>query len=235
MKLNAKKRELKGKKVKTLREEGMVPAVIYGAKRDSEDLVLDLKEFHQVYIDAGENKLINLEIEKGKPALVLIKEVQKDFLRDQFLHVSFYEVDQNTKLTAQVPIELTGISMAVKNNIGFLVNPMDEVTLRCFPKDIPELIKISIDDLNEIGDSITLKDVELPENVEFLSTADLTTAIAYIAPPQKEIVEEEVVEEAEGEEGAEGEKGEEGEEGVEGEKKEGDEAGEGQEEEADKK
>lgn len=200
MKLKAKKRDLEGKKVASLRNEKQLPAVVYGPKRESLSIVVDSSDFGQLFREVGVNKLFELEVDNSKPVMVLVKEVQKDYLKDQFIHISFYEVDPESKISTEVPVRLTGVSMAVKNNIGFLVNPLDTLALRCLPRDIPEEIEIGIDSLNEVGDSITLANIDLPENVEFLPSADMTVAVAYIAPPQKEIVEEEVVEVAEGEE-----------------------------------
>lgn len=196
MKITAHKREIQGKKVKTLRNQNLLPASIYGPKREPMMLVLDPKEFEEVFKKAGTNQLVTLEIEaEGYRAPVLIKEVQEDFLKQEYIHVSFYEIDPTSKIVTQVPVLFEGVSPAVKNNLGFLVTPINEVEVRCLPKDIPTNFVVDISNLKEVGDNIMLSDIKVPEGVELVDIEVTSTAIAYIAPPQKEIIEEEVVEE----------------------------------------
>ncbi len=196
MKITAHKREIQGKKVKTLRNQNLLPASIYGPKREPMMLVLDPKEFEEVFKKAGTNQLVTLEIEaEGYRAPVLIKEVQEDFLKQEYIHVSFYEIDPTSKIVTQVPVLFEGVSPAVKNNLGFLVTPINEVEVRCLPKDIPTNFVVDTSNLKEVGDNIMLSDIKVPEGVELVDIEVTSTAIAYIAPPQKEIIEEEVVEE----------------------------------------
>jgi len=231
MEIKATKRDITGRKVKTIRSNGQIPASVYGPKREARSLSVDSKELRKVYEESGLNKFISLTVEsEAKPVQVLIKEMQIDPLTDGYLHVSFFAIDPNKRIVADVPVVVKGASPAVKNNVGFLVTPIELITLRCLPKDLPESIVINIDSLEEIGDNISLEDVKLASDVEFASLTDMSTSIAYIAPPQKEIEEEEPVveEEVEGEEGEEGVEGEEGEEGVEGEEAKDPSAGSGQ-------
>lgn len=211
MKIKAQKREIQGKKVKSLRKQDMLPASVYGPKREPMMLTVDPKEFAVVFDKAGTNQLITLEIGEGdQKSRVLVKEVQEDPVRREFLHVSFYEIDPTAKIVAEVPVVIEGVSPAVKNNIGFLVAPIDEIEVRCFPKDIPANFVIDISNLKLVGDNITLANIEVPADVEFVEEDLESTTLAYIAPPQKEIVEEEV--EVEGEEGEEEEGEKEGDE-----------------------
>lgn len=227
MEIKAKKRAITGKKVKNMREEGLVPGSVYGPKREPMNIVIPNKDFRKIFEEAEYNKLIDLEIEgEKKGAQVLIKEVQVDPITDEYLNVSLYEIDSNQRIVAEVPVNLIGISPAVKNNIGFLVNPIDTIELRCLPKDLPEDITIDVSNLAEIGDGIGLDKIKLPEGVEFANIADLTASIVYIAPPQKEIEEEKPETAEEVEEGEEGE----GKEGEEGEKEAGEDAGKTEEE-----
>lgn len=219
MNLKAKKREIVGKKVKNLREEKLLPASVYGPKRESTSITIDPSVFHKVFEDAGTSKLIDMEIEgESKKSRVLIKEVQEDHLKDEYMHVSFYEVDPKAKITTDIPVIVEGTSPAVKNSIGVLVTPIYELEVRCLPADIPEDITINVSELTEIGDAISVSDIDLPKGVEFVNEDVVNASLAYIAPPQKEIVEEEPEEdegeEVEGEEGsgeAEGTEGEAGE------------------------
>ena len=222
--IKAKKRELVGKKVKSLRGEALIPASVYGPKRESLPVVIDYKEFEKAYAEAGHSEMINLEVEGEKEGhKIFVKEVQINPLTQKLLHVSLYQVDMESKITIEVPIHYEGVPHAVKINLGFLVTPVNEVLLRGLPAAVPGELVVNVENLMEIGDSVLMKDIKLPEHVEFDSSVALNNAVAYIAPPQKEIVEEEKpVEAAEGEEGAEGAvEGEEGAEGTEGEGAEG--------------
>lgn len=207
MKISAKKRDVTGKKVKNLRKENLVPASVYGPKRKPENISLDPKEFKHVQEVSG-SKLIELEVEGEKSTKVIIKEVQEDPIRDQYLHVSLYEVDPTAKLTTNINIVVEGFAPAVKNNIGVLVSSLNMILVRCLPKDIPSDFIVDVSNLAEIGDSILVSDLKLPEGVELANPEIASLAIINIAPPQKEIVEEVVVAATEGEEESTAEVGE---------------------------
>ncbi|MBN1915661.1 50S ribosomal protein L25 [Candidatus Dojkabacteria bacterium] len=220
--IKAKKRNILGRKVKNLRKEGSIPATVYGPKKESEPVTVDYKEFEKVFNEAGHSQMVNFEYEGEKEeGKVLIKEVQLDSLTNRFQHVSLYQVDMDRKINIEVPIRYDGVPQAVKINIGFLVTPVTEVAVRSLPMTLPSEFVVKVEHLAEVGDSVLVRDISLPEGVEFDFGVPLNNAIAYIAPPQKEIVEEEKpAEGVEGEDDAASE-GEEGAEGKEGESKEG--------------
>jgi len=214
MKIQVKQRKVTGKKNKILRRKGIVPGVVYGPKRKSLNVELELKEFKKIFSQAGYSKLIDLEVkEEKKENKVLIREVQYEPITDSIDHVSFYELDLAKHITANIPLEVTGESKAVKESIGFLVTPLDSIEVRCLPSDLPEKFTLNISSLQKIGDSITTADLKVPRGVSLTKEVAQNATLAYIAPPQKEIVEEEKVEaeEVEGEEKkvVEGEEGEE--------------------------
>jgi large subunit ribosomal protein L25 len=204
MKLSVKKREELKRKVKGLLKKNEIPGVVYGPKRKSLNIKFDGLNFEKVLKDSGYSKLVDLEVEEEKPVKVLIREVQYEPATDKVIHVSFYELDMKKTITADVPVETKGTSTAVKDNTGFLVTPFDTLTVRCLPDKLPQKLVVDISLLNEIGDNVSIADLKLPEGVELSSEIDQNATLAYIAPPQKEIVEEEPEEEAE-EEGEEGE------------------------------
>lgn len=192
MKLKADKRDIVGKKVKTLRNEGKLPAAVCGPLKESESIVIDAKEFSKLFDEVGYNKFIDLEIPgEKKPAKVLIKEIQMDRLKDEYISVSFYQVDEDRKITVEVPIELEGEAPAVKRNKGFLVQNMYSVPLYCLPKDVPGEFTVNIEGLAETGDFIALETLELNEGVEFATGVNPRMSMVYIAARQKEIVVEE--------------------------------------------
>lgn len=201
--ITAEPREVIGKKVKELRRKGIVPAAIYGPKRESTNIQVNAREFDKLFSNVGFNKFFDIEL-GGKSSKVLVKELQRHPLKDYTIMVNFYEVDENSKITVDVPVNLLGESPAVKQNLGFLVQQMDTIALYCLPKDLPDHLEVDISTLEHPGQSINVSDIKLNEAVELDSSVDSTSAVVYIAAPQKEEVEEAPVA-AEGEAGAEGE------------------------------
>lgn len=199
MKLKANKREITGKKVKNLRGEGLTPASVFGPTKKSENIQVDKKDFIKLFKDVGYNKFFDLEIEGERPVKVLVKEIQKHPVTDSLISVGFYQIDENRKITVEVPVNFTGESPAVKLNLGFLITNMDSIAVHCFPKDLPSGFEVDISTLENPGDAITVGDIKLPEDVELDSDMDTTSAVVYIGTAQKE---EEVEAPAEGEEGA---------------------------------
>jgi len=211
MKIKVQKRRRTGRKTKHLLEEGQMPAVVYGPKRKSLNIKADRKDVQRVYESAGYSRLIDFEVDGVKKTTkVLIREVQFDPVTDIIGHISFFELDMTKPITTEIPLITKGKSKAVEENIGFLVAPMESIEVRCLPEKLPPYIEIDISSLDEIGDSVPVSDLVIPEGVEFDEDVSEAAAVAFIAPPQKEIVEEEteVAEAEEGEEEGEEEEGE---------------------------
>lgn len=209
MLIKAEKRELTGKKVRQLRKDKKLPAVIYGPSRESTNISVDPFEFRRLFKDVGYSKLFDMELD-GKNVKVLVKDLQNNVLTDEIVHVDFYQVDMKKPISAEVPIEFVGESYAAKNNIGLLVHSMTSVEVKCLPADLPAKLVVEVSDLREIGDSIAVEDLKLPEGVEFDADVAQDVPVVYIAAPQK-TVEEEEAEAAEAEASEEAEEGEEGE------------------------
>ncbi|GAB4283928.1 MAG: hypothetical protein Kow0081_0800 [Candidatus Dojkabacteria bacterium] len=209
MKLKAQERSLTGKKVKHLRKSAKVPGSVYGPGREPQNIQVDEKELKTLFNKVGYSKFVDLEIEGGKAVKVLIKEINFHPIKDNIVDVSLYAVDESRKLTAEVPVEITGESPAVKQKLGFLVQQLESIKVHCLPKDLPNTFEISASKLETAADTILVSDIQLPDGVELDSSMDPNSAIVYIATAQKEIVDEEAegleVGENEEEEGAEGE------------------------------
>ncbi len=206
--LKAKKRETLGKKVKDLRKQGILPAVLYGPEIKNLNIELDLKEFENIFKQAGESSLISLEIDKDK-FLVLIHEVKKDSLTEKLIHVDFYQPILTEEIEAAVPIIFEGESLAVKELNGTLVKEIQEIEVKALPQNLPHEIKVNVGGLKTFEDEILVKDLKLPEGVKVQKKPN--EIVADVTPPEK--VEEELekpieekVEEVEG-----GEKKKEGE------------------------
>lgn len=226
LKLIAKKREISGKKVKVLRKEGLLPAVLYGKETKPMSLVLGKKEFQKIYKTAGENALIDIEIDGKETRKVLISDPQIDPVTSEPVHTDFHQVKLTEKVTANVPLEFIKEeeAPAIKELEGTLIKDKDEIEVECFPQDIPHSIEVDVTVLKTFDDMIHISDLKIPENVKVLNEQE--EVVATVMPPRSEEelkeLEEEVVEDVEKvgevEEKEEGEEGEEA--SVEGEPKE---------------
>jgi len=207
MKLKAKPRELKEKM-----DAKSIPAVIYGPGTENKNLKIDSVSFDKIFAAAGESTLIDLEIEGDVTEKVIIKSIQKNPIKDFIIHADFYKVDMNQKINADVHLEFIGESKAVKEQGAILVKSLDAVSITCLPSNLIDRLEIDLGKLENMGDSLKLSDLVLPEGVE-LTSEDLSINIASAVEPKVEA--EPVVEEVvavEGEEKKEGEETKEGEE-----------------------
>jgi large subunit ribosomal protein L25 len=208
--LKAQVRKTVGKgPARTLRREGRMPAVLYGQKTDSIMLSIDIKEFEQIVKNANIGSLLlNLQIQNGKTLTrpAMIKELQTNPVTGAFLHVDFYEIDMQRKITVSVPVVARGKSAGVEEG-GLLQIVRRELELFCLPTAIPKAIEVDITDL-EIGDAIHVREIALPAEVELPEDVDFTVVTVLAPKVEEEVVAEEEVEEGEEaaeEEGAEGE------------------------------
>src|SRR3989344_3955948 len=181
--LKANPREVLGKKIKSLRKEGFLPAVIYGAKEASRPVVLNLKEFEKVWREAGESSLIELEL-GGEKKGVLIKEVQTDPVKDFPIHADFQAVSMDEKIEAEVPVHFIGESPAVKNFGGVLVKVLHEIEVEALPADLPQSIDVDIFLLENLEQRFLVKDLKLPPRVKVL--AEPNEIIALVETPKAE-------------------------------------------------
>jgi len=185
--LSAKKRKDIGKKVKKIREQGMLPGVLYGPKIESQPLEIDLKEFEGVYREAGESSLISLDLAKEK-FLVLIHAVEIDVLSQKAIHVDFYQPRLDEEIEAMIPLVFEGDAAAVRDLGGTLVKNIHEVEVKALPQNLPHEIKVNIDKLKTFEDSVLIQDLSLPQGVKVLKEAG--EAVVFVASPEK--IEEEL-------------------------------------------
>ncbi|MBU1167024.1 50S ribosomal protein L25 [Patescibacteria group bacterium] len=210
--------QLRKDKVNKVRQEGFVPAVLYGFKIEEPlNLQMDYNAFGKAYEEAGESTIISLAFGKDSKD-VLIKAIQKDPIKDTFMHIDFYAINMSEKITAEVEIIYVGTSRAVKDEGGVLVKNFDKVEVEALPADLPKEFTVNISSLKTFEDTITIKDIEISDKVEIKQEGD--EIIATVMPPRSEEelaeLEEEVEEKVEDVEGVKKEEAEgEGEEGAE--------------------
>ncbi len=189
--LNAEKRTVLGKKVKKLRKEGILPANVYGKDIKSTAVQVNYKDFEKVFKEAGETQLVYLILEKEEIP-VLIHNVQKDPVRDVFLHADFMKVNLKEKVVASVPIVGVGESPAEKQGIGTVVFYINELEVEALHTDIPEKIDVDISGLSEVDQSIVVSDLKI-DNTKLEIKANPDEIVVKVEPLEEEKEEEETV------------------------------------------
>lgn len=188
--LNATLRPVTGKKVGALRREGKLPAVLYGHNFKATPILLDLHDTTMKLAPLTSSQMITINLD-GKEHAALIREKQRDFIRNRLIHLDFQVVSLTEKIKTAVSIVLEGTSPAVKDFNGVVVTGLGELEVEAFPQDLPGRILVDISKLTEIGQAIHVRDLEIPEKVAVLTGPD--EMVVHITAGAKE--EEEVVEE----------------------------------------
>lgn len=196
--LEAVRREVVGKQVKALRRQGKLPAVMYGSGIESTPITLDLHETSRLMHNLSSSALINISLD-GNLYPALVREKQRNYLRGEFIHLDFLVVSMTEKLRTSVAVELVGESPAVEQFSALLVQNVNELEVECLPQDLPEVLTVDVSALIEIGDSILVRDMPVPDNVEILAEPDtaIVIAAAQELPEEEEEEEEELEEELE--------------------------------------
>lgn len=188
--LQAVRREVIGKQVKALRREGKLPAVIYGHHLDPLPILLDAKESGKLLTGLAPSTLVTVEVD-GKPYPTLVREKQRNKILGSLIHVDFMAVSMEEKLRATVSLIIVGVSKAVKDFNGIMVQAMNTLQVECLPQDLPSKIEVDISVLDEIGDSIYIRDLPVSDRVKILEEDD-TVIVSVTAQAAEEVVEAEV-------------------------------------------
>ncbi len=187
-KLSGTLRTVTGRKVKKLRQAGQIPATIYGQAMTPISVQFAALELDKIFEHAGESTLVEINIDKDTYP-VLFKNPQFHPVLGDLIHIDCYQVNLKEKIVASVPLELIGESPAVKNG-NILVPVTDEVEIEALPADLPEKIEVDISSLEEIGQKISVSDLQVDKDLIEIKT-DPEQVIAIIEEPK---VEEEPVE-----------------------------------------
>src|SRR3989344_5372824 len=186
--LKAQKRTVLGRKVKTLRKQGFIPAHVFGRKVKTEHVQVMAGEFAKVYEKTGETGIIDLAVDSssseasakgGQKKPVLVKNVQVHPVTDTPLHIDFYQVNLSEKVKVNVPIEIMGESPAVHKKIGVLLTPVSEIEVEALPADLPENIEVNVEKLENVGDEIKVKDLKV-NRAKVTINADEEIVVAQI-------------------------------------------------------
>ncbi|MCY3772291.1 MAG: 50S ribosomal protein L25 [Gemmatimonadetes bacterium] len=189
--LKARQRTDTGKQVaKTLRRDGSLPAVVYGSGEASTPLVLDYREFEGFLRKTrGESVVINLEIEGMEDKKALLRDIQRDYLRNQLLHADFQQIRMSDRITTEVSLVMIGEPVGVTRDGGVLDQSLRVIEISCVASEIPEHLEVDIANLS-MGETIHVSDLSF-ENVE-IETDGEVAVVSVLTPMAEEPEEEEV-------------------------------------------
>lgn len=195
VKLEAKPREIAGKKVKRLRAEGWIPAVLFGARQAATSVQVEERELDRTLRQAGSTALVDLYIDgEDDPHIVLVRDIQRDVLTSRLQHVDFYQVQLDRKVKTSPALHLVGEAPVVETSLGVLVQILNQVEVECLPTDLIDSIEVDVSSLESLDDSVTIGDLQVPEGVTIL--ADPSDVVVSVVVPRAAFLEEEEAEEA---------------------------------------
>ncbi len=189
--LKARQRTDTGKQVaKSLRRDGALPAVVYGSGESSTPLTLDYREFEGLLRKTqGESVVINLEIEGMEDKKALLRDLQRDYLRNQLLHADFQQIRMSDRITTEVSLVMVGEPIGVTRDGGVLDQSLRVVEISCVASEIPEHLEVDISELG-MGDTIHISDLSF-ENAEIQTDGEVAV-VSVLTPMAEEPEEEEV-------------------------------------------
>lgn len=194
--LKAAKREVLGKKTRFLRRQGTTPTHLLGHGLKSLALQCDTAELARIIMLGGATRLIDLQIDKEKqPRSVFIREIQRDEVSGQLLHVDFYQIKMTEKITADVPIVLVGEAPATKSRGNILQQTLTHLGVECLPEKLPPQIEIDLGPLEEADQAIYVRDLHLDPDISITTAGEqLVVKVSQVMVEKEEVVEVAVAE-----------------------------------------
>jgi len=169
-----------------------IAAVLYGKGVTNQSLKLKKVDFEKIFLVSGESNLISLDFGQGE-VKVLVKDTQRDVLKNTFSHVDFYQVNMKEKINTEIPLHFVGESKAVKELGGMLMREIHELEVECLPSDLVDHIDINISGLNTFDDVITIADIVLPSGFRLIHN-NPEDVIVMVVEPKVEVEEVKPVE-----------------------------------------
>jgi large subunit ribosomal protein L25 len=185
--LKAEKRDVIGKQVKAMRRAGKLPAVIYGRRTEPINVSLDAHTASLVLGRLTSSSLVTIDLD-GTEYPALVREKQRDYIKNRLLHVDFLAVSLNESIRATVSLNFVGASAAVKDFNAVLVQNLESLEVECLPTDLPERVDVDITPLARPGDGIRVRDVKISDKVHILNDPDTMVAVATFAKVEEEVV-----------------------------------------------
>lgn len=183
--LKATSRAVTGKQVKALRRAGQLPAVIYGHNVTPMPISLDFKETSYVLPSVSSSQLITVSVD-DKPHVALVRERQVHPVTGYLVHIDFQEVSMTETLRVTVHLSFKGDAPAVKTYDGVLVFNLEDLDIECLPANLPSSIEVDLSSLKEIGDSLRVRDLVVPANIEVRTPEDETVVVVTAPTIERE-------------------------------------------------
>ena len=193
--LQVTKRDSFGKKTRFLRRQGITPVHLFGHNLESLSLQCDTAELKHIIAQTGTTRLLSLNIDADKqPRSVFIREIQKDTISGQLLHIDFYQVRKDEKIKADIPIVLVGEAPALKEKGRTLTHGVTSLSIECLPDKLPPQIEVDLSPLEEKEQAIYVRDITLSPDITLFTDPD--QMLVKVSEVRVEEVVEEVIEEA---------------------------------------
>ena len=193
MDLSANTRNILGKKVRFLRQQGLTPVHLFGRNIEPLPLQCDTTELKNVLAQAGMTQIVSLKIDKKRtPTNVMVREVQVEPRTDELLHVDFYQIRMEEKIRVEVPIVTVGEAPALRFKENFLAHELNNLTIECLPDEIPSRVEVDLSDLTESEQSIHVSDISLGDGITILDNPEQLVVKISAGFVEKEVEEEEV-------------------------------------------
>ena len=192
--ITAQQRTVKGKQVSQIRTKGLVPGTVYGPKSTPVNLQFEYRPLQLALMKAGGTSIIDLTVEGDQTYQVIAREVQRDVVRGNILHVDFFALDMTQKMRVDIPLILFGESSAVVAKKGIMIQGSNTVTVEILPTQLMHQIEVDVSGLVEIGDTLHMSDLKLGDDVLIIN--DPEEMIAKLVQPSAARAEEDVEEQA---------------------------------------
>ncbi len=186
--IKASKRDVYGKKVGQLRREGKLPGVIYGHHMEPISIVMDAREACRSMVGLTPSSIVTIDVD-GEKHSALIRERQRNYLKNTFIHVDFQAVAADEKIRARIEVVLEGNAPAVKNFNGIVLHEKETIEVEALPAHLPERFIVNIDGLEKIGDMIRISDIAIADDITVFD--DANDVIVSIAGMKEEVEETE--------------------------------------------
>ncbi|HNY18588.1 MAG TPA: 50S ribosomal protein L25 [Flexilinea sp.] len=193
--INAEKRDVVGKKVGSLRRQGLIPGVMYGHNEPPFPIIMNAREIERVINNLTSSSIVTVKVD-GESHQALIRERQKDYIRNQIIHLDFQILSLKEKIRSKIEVKLVGVAPAVKNFNGIVLQEREFIDVEALPADLPERITVDISGLENIGDLIRVGDLDISDAVTVFD--DVNDVIVSISGAMAEEAVEEEVTAAEG-------------------------------------
>ena len=187
LELRADVRTILGKKVATLRRQGITPANIFGHNIPSQAIQVPTLEMTHLLRRAGATNLIRIDLAgEATPRMVLVRSISRKPTNDQLLHVDLYQVSMTERTVVEIPLVLTGTSPAVADGLGLLYQQLTTIAVECLPADIPNQVELDISTLVDTHSVLHVSDIALPPNVSVAGELDRVAVSINVATLEAE-------------------------------------------------